>query len=309
MRILIVGAGAVGGFFGAYLLQAQRDVTFLVRPKRAQQLAENGLRLQSASGNLAFPKPKTVTADKLTERFDLILLSCKAWDLESAMNDFAPAVGEATCIIPLLNGMAHLDTLDARFGRERVLGGATSISTTVDGEGRILHLNPLNMLQFGSRDEPDAPRMIAIEEFLTVPGIQLQRSSHILQDMWQKWVTITTAVGTTCLMRATSGDVVAADATFIIDQCMAEAAAIATAEGYPPAKPYLEILRGKFTERGSLFTASMLRDIEAGNPIEADQIVGDLLAHGKAKSIATPLLEVLYAHLRCYQARRDRERA
>ena len=307
MRILIVGAGAVGGFFGAHLLNAQRDVTFLVRPKRAQQLAQKGLQLQSKEGNLSFPNPRTVTAERLAEPFDIILLSCKAWDLDSAMNDFAPAVGDATSIIPLLNGMAHLAALDTRFGREHVLGGLTSISTTVDAEGRILHLNPLNMLQFGNRDQPNSPRMMAFAEFLSVPGILTLRSEDILHDVWQKWVTITTAVGTTCLMRATTGDVVAAGATHILDQCMAEASAIATAEGYAPAKPYLENLRGKFVVAGSLFTASMLRDIEAGNPIEADQIIGDLLAHGKAKSVATPLLDVVHAHLRCYEARRARE--
>jgi 2-dehydropantoate 2-reductase len=307
MRILIVGAGGVGGFFGAWLLAAHRDVTFLVRPRRAQQLQDHGLQVLSPAGNLSLPSPPTVTADRLHEPFDLIILSCKAYDLESAINDLAPAVGPETAVLPLLNGMAHMDLLDQRFGRRSVLGGATSISTTVDAEGRILHLIPLDALQFGDRDEPDGPRIHRIDEALTVPGYTAQLRANVLQDMWQKWVTISTAAGITCLMRAPIGDIVSAGATGLVDQLIAETSSIAASEGFPPAQPYLDIVRSKFTQPGSLFTASMLRDLEAGGRIEGHQIIGDLLAHAHRRRLSTPLLEVAHAHLRCYEERRKRE--
>jgi 2-dehydropantoate 2-reductase len=309
MRILIVGAGGLGGYFGAYLLNAGRDVTFLVRPRRAQQLRLNGLQLEAPTGNLTLPSPRTVLAGEITGPYDLILLSCKAYDLESAIQDFAPAVGAETAILPLLNGVAHMETLDARFGRERVLGGLTSISAVKEPDGRILHLNRLDLLEFGDRDSPDSPRIHRVAETLIVAGYRAELVPNILHQMWQKWLSISAAAGITCLLRAAVGDIVAAGAAHYVGQLLAETSSIATAEGFPPTQHYLDTTLAKFTEPGSLFTASMLRDLESGGPIEAHQIVGDLLAHGRRRKIATPLLEVAHAHLRCYEERRKRELA
>src|SRR6059058_7109 len=128
MRILVVGAGAIGGYFGGRLLQSGADVTFLVRPKRAAELAEAGLVIKSPLGDAALKNPPTVQADNLNKTFDLVLLSCKAFDLHDAINSFSPAVGPDTAIIPLLNGMRHLDSMDAKFGRGRVLGGLCAIA-------------------------------------------------------------------------------------------------------------------------------------------------------------------------------------
>ena len=141
MRILVVGAGSIGGYFGGRLLQAGRDVTFLVRPRRAAELAKIGLMIRSPLGDVALAAPPTVTADALRAPFDLILLSCKAYDLQGAMDAFAPAVGPQTAILPLLNGMRQLELLEARFGAAPVLGGQCLISTVLDAEGGILHLN------------------------------------------------------------------------------------------------------------------------------------------------------------------------
>jgi 2-dehydropantoate 2-reductase len=309
MRILIVGAGAVGGFFGAWLLKAGRDVTFLVRPGRAAQMQESGLQLSGTSDEFTIPNPPTVLASELAEPFDLILLSCKAWDLASSIEDFAPAVGPGTAILPMLNGMAHLDALDRRFGREHVLGGDTNISTMKEPGGRILHLNALDRLQFGDRDDPAGPRIQRIAEALCVPGFSAVLREDVEAAMWNKWLAITTAVGSTCLMRAPVGDIVAAGAARFVGQIMAEAASVAAAEGFPVPLEFLDTTLAKFTEAGSPFTASMFRDISAGGPIECQQIIGDLLAHAQSKSVATPLLEVVHAHLRCYEERRQRELA
>jgi 2-dehydropantoate 2-reductase len=311
MRILIVGAGAVGGFFGAHLLHAGRDVTFLVRPGRAQQLAEHGLRVVSvfdpAQPELHLQSPKTVLAGAIPHPFDLILLSCKAYDLESSMADLAPAVGPDTAILPLLNGMAHLDALDARFGRRRVLGGDTTISTAKQPDGRILHLMRLDVIQFGDRDEPDGVRIHRIAEALNVPGFEAELCPDILRAMWHKWVTISTAASATSLLRCTIGDIVAAGQAQLVHDILGETSAIATAAGYPPPRAFLDGLIEKFTKPGSAFTASMFRDISANAPIEAEQIIGDLLCHGRRLSVATPILNIVHAHLLCYEARRARE--
>ncbi len=307
MRILIVGAGGIGGFLGAWLLHAGRDVTFLVRPNSARLLKERGLILESKAGNLDLPNPPTVLASALKDHFDLILLSCKSYDLQSAMNDFAPAVGPETAILPMLNGMAHMALLDERFGRSHVLGGDTLLSAARDEQGRILHFNPLDDVHLGDRDDPGGERIHRIAEALSVPGFTTHLVPDIDHVMWQKWVAIATAAGSTCLMRAPIGDIVSAGAGHYIGALLDEAASIATAAGYPPGEDFMSFTHKRMTVANSLFTTSMHRDIEANAPVEAQQIIGDLLAHAQQFKLQTPLLSVVDAHLRCYEQRRQRE--
>lgn len=308
MRILVVGAGAIGGYFGGRLLAAGRDVTFLVRPARAQKLAA-GLFIRSRFGDASLPAPPTVTAESLNAHFDLVLLGCKAYDLAGAIKSFAAAVGPDTAVLPLLNGMKHLDVLAERFGGERVLGGLAIISTTLDGEGRILHLNDLHLLAFGERDNSPSPRIKAIAAELSDARFDARLSDNIMQEMWEKWAFIASSAGINCLMRATVGDVVAAGGADLAAALMDECCAIATAQGFPPRAAAVERMRAILTAPGSTFAASMLRDIERGAPIEAGHIVGDLLARGTAQGGRHPLLRIADAHLKAYEARRSRERA
>jgi 2-dehydropantoate 2-reductase len=307
MRILVVGAGAIGGYFGGRLLAAGRDVTFLVRPRRAAQLAKTGLVIRSTFGAASLPAPPTVMADGLREPFDLILLSCKAYDLESAADSFAPAVGPNTAILPLLNGMRHMDYLTERFGGGRVLGGQCQISTTLDAEGHVLHLNDFHFLSFGETDGSASKRAAAVEETFAGARFESRLSRAILQQMWEKWVLIAGVAGITCLMRATVGDIVAANEVGLSTGLLDECAAIAAANGFAPSAPFLERARTIVTTPGSTFAASMLRDMEQKARIEADHIVGDLLRRGEAESHDRPLLRIAYAHLKAYEARRTRE--
>jgi len=309
MRILVVGAGAIGGYFGGRLLQAGRDVTFLVRERRAAQLARTGLVIRSTFGDANLPAPPTVAAATLREPFDLILLSCKAYDLASAAESFAPAVGANTAILPFLNGMAHLDFLSARFGGSVVLGGQCVISVTLDAEGRILHLNDTHLVSFGERDGSRSARAEAIAAAMAGARFESRLSTAILQEMWEKWVFIATTASITCLMRATVGDIVAANGADMTISLLDECAAIAAAQGFPPSDPILARSRTMLTTPGSTFAASMLRDIERGAPIEADHIVGDLLQRGAGGGRDYPLLRIAHAHLKTYQARRQREAA
>jgi 2-dehydropantoate 2-reductase len=307
MRTLVVGAGAIGGYFGGRLLQAGRDVEFLVRPRRAAQLAKAGLVIRSPLGDADLPNPPMVTAETLREPFDLILLSCKSYDLASAADSFAPAVGAATAILPLLNGMAHLDFLENRFGNSAVLGGQCVISTTLDADGRVLHLNDTHLLSFGERDGARSTRAEAIAATMAGARFDSRLSTAILQEMWEKWVLIATTAGITCLMRASVGDIVAANGVALTTSLLDECAAIAATAGFAPREPIMARSRTMLTAPGSTFAASMLRDIERGAPIEADHIVGDLLRRGRGKDY--PLLRIAYAHLKAYEARRQRENA
>ncbi|HML07139.1 MAG TPA: 2-dehydropantoate 2-reductase [Xanthobacteraceae bacterium] len=309
MRILVVGAGAIGGYFGGRLLAAGRDVVFLVRARRAAQLAQTGLVIRSPLGDASIAAPLVVVADQLREPFDLILLSCKAYDLAAAVDSFAPAVGANTAILPLLNGMAHLDLLAARFGRRAVLGGLCVISATLDAEGRILHLNNAHLLSFGEQDGVVSARGEAIAAALSGAGFDWRFSEAILQEMWEKWTTIAAAAGINCLMRAAVGDIVAAGAAPLALALIDECCALAAAHGFPPRQASKKFTQTMLTAPGSTLMASMLRDIERGAPIEADHVIGDLIRRGEAQLPQMALLRIAYAHMRAYEARRARETA
>jgi 2-dehydropantoate 2-reductase len=305
VKILIVGAGAIGGYFGARLIDAGRDVTFLVRPRRAEQLRRDGLVVVSPLGNLNLALPSIVTAQDLKDHYRLVIVSSKSYDLEASIKDFAPGVGANSLILPLLNGMRHLDVLDAQFGARRVLGGLARISSTLDAEGRIHQLGTYNALAFGGRDSSEA-EVAEIAESLRVPGFEAILSADILHEMWEKWVFIAAAASTTSLMRASIGDILSAGAKDIPVKLLQECGAIAAENGFAPREAATHAALAVLTAPGSPFTASMLRDIEQKSRIEADHIVGDLLRRASA-SLATPLLATAYAHLRAYEARRRRE--
>jgi 2-dehydropantoate 2-reductase len=312
MRILVVGAGAIGGYFGGRLIEAGRDVTFLVRPRRAAELTSAGLTINSAAGNLTVPAPPTVLADQLAGPFDLILLSCKAYDLDGAIASFAPAVGPTTVILPLLNGMHHLDILEARFGRVPVLGGQCYIAATLDQNRVIVHLNNDHELSFGEQEGGGSARVEAIAAEMAGVVFKARASEQILQEMWEKWVFLATLAGGTCLMRAAIGDIMAAPGgrefmLGLLDEC----SAVARANQHLPRDAATQRFRAALTAAGSSLTASMLRDIERRAPIEADHIVGDLIRRGSeigAPAGGMPLLRLAYGHLKAYEARQDRTR-
>jgi len=307
LRILIVGAGAVGGYFGGRLLEAGQDVTFLVRKQRASEMAQTGLKISSRFGDVAFKKPPILIADELSEPFDLILLTCKAYDLAHAMASFVGAVGPSTAILPLLNGILHLETLDARFGRRYVLGGACYISASRGADGEVVHKNAVHMIVFGDRDGARNPQVEAIATAFTGVKFDHRQTDMILHEMWEKWVFVAALAGITCLMRASVGDIAKAGASELAKTIFDECALIATSQGFSPRAEFLDRTRRIFIAPESRLTASMLHDIEKNAPIEAHHILGDLLRRSDSGGKGKLLLQVAYAHLRAYEARRARE--
>ncbi len=309
MRTLVVGAGAIGGYFGGRLAEADRDVTFLVRPRRAAELAASGLIIRSRLGDATIPKPKTVLAENLHEPFDLVLLSCKAFDLGNAIDSLAPAVGPDTAILPLLNGMRHLETLAERFGDTPVLGGQCLIAVTLNEKREVAHLNEVHDLSFGERDGSLSERVKAIGKLMEGARFNMRTSTQILLEMWEKWMFLASAASSTCLMRAAIGDICASPGgTDFVIGVLEECRSIAAAEGYLVREESFKRSRDMLTAAGSTLTASMLRDIERNGPIEADHIVGDLLGRGKTHGISGEhsFLKIAYAHLKAYEARRNR---
>jgi 2-dehydropantoate 2-reductase len=310
MRILVVGAGAVGGYFGGRMALAGQDVTFLVREKRAQELKEAGLVIRSPRGDAALKPVQTVLSSQIDAPFDLVLLSCKAYDLDSAIESFAPGVGPSTAILPLLNGMRHLDVLQQRFGAASVLGGVCLIAATLDAERAIVHLNDVHAISFGELDGANSGRVQAIAGALRAGGFDVEASSAILQQMWEKWVFLATLAGSTCLFRSAVGDILSApDGEAAIAALFAECGAIAKLHGYPVSQAFEERSRSMLFAPGSRLTASMLRDIENSLRTEADHVLGDLLSRAGAPAHAggeLSMLRLAFNHVKAYEARRAR---
>ena len=307
MRTLVVGAGATGGFFGGRLAQIGRDVTFLVRPARAEKLRRDGLEIISPLGDATI-QAKLITADELRAKpqpFDLIILAVKAYALEQAIDDLAPAVGPETTILPILNGMRQLDMLDARFGAEHVIGGTCRINSDVDAEGRILQLSKLGDVTFGERNGQHTERIARINTELSGALFDIILSPDILAAMWHKWY-ILASLNTICILpQGTVGEVVAVPhgldfANAAIDECIA----IANANGYAPPPDLIAWDRRRVTLPGSDLTSSMYRDMTKNAPVEADHVIGDLLARGEAHNVATPLLRATYVRLKVYETQR-----
>ncbi len=305
MRILVVGAGATGGFYGGRLAQIGRDVTLLVRPARADKLRRNGLQIVSPLGDATI-QPQLITAEELRanpQPFDLILLATKSYSFEAAIEDFAAAVGPKTTILPILNGMRQLDLLDARFGPEHVLGGTCRINSDVDPDGRILQLSTLGDLTFGERNREHTSRIERINRELSGALFKAVLPDDVLAAMWNKWY-ILAALNIICILpRGTCGEVVAvpqglAFANAAIDECIT----IAAANGYPPPAKLIEWDRKRLTEPGSDLTSSMYRDMGKNAPVEADHIIGDLVARAEAHNEDAPLLRATYVQLKVYEA-------
>ncbi|MGH8766297.1 MAG: ketopantoate reductase family protein [Burkholderiales bacterium] len=310
MKILVLGAGAVGGYFGGRMAQADADVTFLVRPARARLIEKNGLRIVSPAKGDAMLHPKCVTQDQVKPDYDVVILTAKAYDLDNAMDAIAPAMaGGRGQVLPLLNGMAHLDVLDARFGRARVLGGVAYISSTIGPDGEIRHLNDFQRIVFGERDPSQAAVCKALSAALGKVSFDWKHLDNVAQAMWDKWVMLATLAGMTCLMRGPIGDILeAASGGKLMVALLEECAAVAEAEGFATPEAMMKNYRGIVGQKGSQIAASMMRDIESGGPAEGDHVLGALLARARARSVPAPLLEIAATHLEVYAARRRREK-
>jgi 2-dehydropantoate 2-reductase len=306
MRILVIGAGALGGYFGGCLVRAGRDVTFLVRPSRAEQLARDGLQIVSPHGDFSV-SVATVLASGVREPFDLILVGVKSYSLDEAMDQFAPAVGPNTVILPILNGLGHLHRLSTRFGADRVLGGMANISAGLDAEGRVVQFFPNHDLVFGEVPGGFSDRTRALEACFKGAGFNGRASDVVMQDMWEKFVQLGLVAGISCLMRTSFGAILAApggrEAMF---QIFGECCAIATASGFKPRPAFIEFDTTLITTVGSPLKSSMLRDIERGSTTEGEHILGDMVARAHTLGIQAPILNLARTHVAAYEIGRSR---
>ena len=303
MRILIVGAGATGGYFGARLAEAGRDVTFLVRPARAAQLRRTGLVITSPHGDLTL-QPRLLETGVAAAPFDLVLLALKAYALEAALDDIAAVCGPQTMLVPFLNGMRHLDAMIARFGDRSVLGGVCLVATTLKPDGSIVQLAPFQEIIYGERNGVASERVTALDAAMQGAGFKARIAADIMQEMWNKWMLLASGGALTCLLRGTVGEIEGvpggvALAQHVVDEVMS----VAMKAGHGPDAATDARVRTTLTAPSSPFATSMYRDLLAGLPVEAEQILGDMVTRAEAFGLATPLLSAALVQLRVYQRR------
>ncbi|HCW97758.1 ketopantoate reductase family protein [Pantoea sp. YU22] len=299
MRILIVGAGATGGYFGARLAQAGRDVTFLVRERRFRQLKENGLVLRTPQG-VEKLQPQLAQAGSLSGTYDLIILTVKSFGLAQAIEDIAPVVGEQTLIMPILNGMRHIDRLRERFG-DKAIGGLVKINATLGEQGEVVQMTPLHQIYYGALDGHNDARLQRVDEALRAASVDTFFTDNIISELWEKWLLLSTLGAVCCLARGDTQQVLTADGgEALLRGIFSEVLATITADGYQPrpavTAKILELLNNPATP----MTSSMYRDLTQGYDIEAEQVIGDLVERAARHGVSVPLLNAVNVNLQVY---------
>jgi len=308
VKILILGAGAVGGYFGARLHQSGADVTFLLREPRATKIRKEGLVVKSPKGDAVLPV-KVVTKGGEGGPYEIVILACKAYDLDSAIDSIAPALGAGTTIVPMLNGHAQFAVLDKKFGAEKVAGGLARIGGMLGPNGEVMHSSPFAAVAFGERSAAPARESLkALDAACKKAGIDGGLNANINQDLWDKWIMLTSLAAMCCTLRGTTGDIMAADeGPALMGETVDECRGGAAAEGFDPGDKSIANLKTFLTQRGSGFAASMLGDLEKGGAIEGRHVIGDMLGRARKFGVAAPNLRMAYAVVQAYEARRARD--
>jgi 2-dehydropantoate 2-reductase len=305
MKILVLGAGAVGGYFGGRLAQAGADVSFLVRDRRYAQLRQHGLQIRSPLGD-ADVSVAAIRADELQPAYDAVLLTCKAYDLDAAMDAVAPAMHRDCAIVPLLNGLAHLDRLGARFGADRIMPGTCLIDAELLSDGVIRHGGTMQRLLFGEFDGARSARADALAADLATTTFDWQLDADIVQRLWDKLAFLAALAATTCLFRANVREIMAAPGgRDVMERTLAANLAVAQCEGHPLGEAAEALARSRLTDAHGDWSASLLRDVEAGGRTEADHIIGWMLDRVRRHQLDDTILALAYTALKAYEERRD----
>ena len=292
MKILVLGAGAVGGYFGGRMAEAGMDVTFLVREKRQKKLEKSGLIIKSPKGDFT-TSPNLVTIDNVDGIYDVILFTNKAYDLDEILQSPFP-LKDGSIIIPLLNGYAHMEQLRNKFPNARLFGGIAHIFSTLNDEGEIHHFNDIHSLTFGhlsKADETDGRRFF---DSCSSANFSIKYSDDIIVDLWHKWVLITTVAGATTLFNATIGEIASTEhgiafITDLHDECVT----IAKSEKIKVNDDDLAQQRRFLSDKKSTWSSSMRRDMVNKSKIECAHIFLELINIADKNNVECPSLKTV----------------
>ena len=296
MKILILGAGAVGGFFGAHLMKSGANVSFLVREKRKDELKKSGINIFSINGELKV-NPKLLDKNLSGQHFDIIILTNKSYDLIESIREIKPYVNKAV-IIPLLNGMAHYEILDKEFGKEKIFGGTAYISTAMNNYGAIQQITSRASIKFGPRTKKNISIANEFYEICKETEFECDFSDHIELDLWRKYVLIGATAASTVLFQKPLGEICATTyGKRLIIEIHEECKKIVLSKGYDIGIEATNYNLKLITDKDSLLKASMLRDFESGKKTECEHILGYLIELAKRNNVQCNLIKAAHTRL------------
>ncbi|MDC3090346.1 ketopantoate reductase family protein [Paracoccaceae bacterium] len=292
MRVLVLGAGAVGGYFGGRMAEKGMDVTFLVREQKKQQLRQNGLVIKSPKGDLSI-QPNLITMNKVESTFDIILFTNKAYDLDEILQSTFP-VKDGSIIIPLLNGYTHMEKLRNKFSNACVFGGIAHIFSTLSKEGEIHHFNDIHSLTFGhlhNADETDGRKFF---DACISANFTIKYSDNITVDLWHKWILIATVAGATTLFNATIGEIASTEhGRSFINNLHGECINIAKSEKIEINADELTQQSHFLSDKQSTWNSSMRRDMLNNSKIECAHIFLELIKIADKNNVLCPSLKTV----------------
>ncbi len=309
MKVAIVGAGGVGGYFGGRLAQAGEDVVFIARGEHLRAMRGNGLRVDSINGDFRIDPVRAADDPATVGEVDYILVAVKTWQLRDAIDTMRPMVGKTTSIVPLLNGVEAPDRLADAFGSERVLGGTCSVISMIAGPGHVRHAGAHPTIKFGELDHRPSARGERLRTaFSRAEGVQVEVPEDIHVAMWSKYIFIAPWSGVGAVTRAPAGVTRSLPETrALLERAMEEIFLLARArkvameqEAIPLAMAFIDALPYEGT-------ASMQRDIMAGRPSELDAQNGTVVRLGKEAGVATPVNGMIYSSLLPLERRARKE--
>ena len=296
MKILILGAGAIGGFFGAHLMKSGANITFLVREKRKNELKKSGINIFSINGELKV-NPKLLDKNLSGQHFDVIILTNKSYDLIESIREIKPYVNK-TVIIPLLNGMAHYEILDKEFGKEKIFGGTAYISTAMNNYGSIQQITSRASIKFGPRTQKNINIANEFYEICKETEFECDFSDHIELDLWRKYVLIGATAASTVLFQKPLGEISATTyGKSLIIEIHEECKKIVLSKGYDIGIEATNYNLKLITDKGSLLKASMLRDFESGKKTECEHILGYLIELAERNNLQCDLIKAAHTRI------------
>jgi len=303
MKILIMGAGGVGGYYGARFAEAGHDVAFIARGRHKQAIEKNGLEVRSQHGDVTIANAKLFEDPAEAGLADFVLVCTKLRDLEAAALAIRPAVGPETGVISLQNGVEKERVLTAALGRDAVMAGATQIATAIAAPGVIQHTGTMANIFYGERDRSHTDRLWAFDQAArAAPGFQATLAEDIDLEIWKKFSFLAPFAGITAFYRKPIGPL-RADPRIRqeLEALVGEAISVGIGEGVSFSPDRQSEVMDFVDGVPAVMKSSMLHDLEAGRPLELDWLTGAVCRLGQAHAIATPASQQIYTALASYK--------
>jgi 2-dehydropantoate 2-reductase len=302
MRVAVMAAGAVGGYFGGRLAAAGHDVAFIARGAHHDAIRRDGLKIESALGDLHLKDVNVTDDPKQVGPIDVVLFAVKLWDTETAGEQTRPLVSSNTRVITLQNGVDSVERLVPILGDDAVIGGTTYVVVTIAGPGVIRHTGTIARIRCGRLDRRPDPVLAGYVEQIKAANMDVTLSDHILLDIWKKFVLLSGTSGITATTRQPIGVIRDdGDMRAFLYKLMQETIAVGRAAGVEFLPDFQAELDRSVATFHPMMKASMANDLDAGNRLELDWLAGRIVALGRKYGIPTPTQESVYAILKPYR--------